>query len=592
MNDALAAVVSQSQSKKVSASSKARQYKSSASSTWLEWTLAQKSPCVQLFLEGNYDHVVLRYGCQAPPLNTLRTWAGKVQEGEPLEGYGTNSVPSHREEETIPKFIKELKYEAAVIDLDTIAALGRTVAERSRGPGLAPVLDRQWAGTFRRRHRMGCLKKITTERLPSRVSDLAPDNKWRRDFLDLVEQPQKYGVRIPEGEPQLLPAWAQLGLDETPLQYAPKLRGGYAAGEKQVRHYSRADNRQARATPVVNPEGTVKVLQVLHRGETSRCHARLDPPQGLPSYMHEDHAEEKCQTGDTFKRLMIKVDTEVPNDRRDHGVAQKYPCVVIMDWVGGHLDDDELKRVNDAEIKLANLYYFVARPHIYVFFGHARRSHVSNASDVVINPGMRAWLRDRLKRRQVDHCLKIHDGLLPKHSKLDSSERKMKALLVTWLAEWTASPSTTTHVLSSWNMVFTEVRVTEFVDDLDLPCPSAAIPMPAPLLSVVPGHVSDLEQASEAQAEADEASGAEVEDNIDVLSVPDTPPIQRAAKSRAETRLDRLAKRFRAAQRDVHAQRVARENRQRAREAREAVQTSDDEGTLSCAVLLTMSERE
>ena len=39
------------------------------------------------------------------------------------------------------KFIKELKYEAAVIDLDTIAALGRTAAERSRGPGLVLILD-------------------------------------------------------------------------------------------------------------------------------------------------------------------------------------------------------------------------------------------------------------------------------------------------------------------------------------------------------------------------------------------------------------------------------------------------------------------
>ena len=124
------------------------------------------------------------------------------------------------------------------------------------------------------------------------------------------------------------------------------------------------------------------------------------------------------------------------------------------------------------------------------------------------------------------------------------------------------------------------------------PCPSAAIPMPAPLLSVVPGHVSDSEEASEAQAEADEACGAEVEGNIDVLSVRGTPPVQRAAKRRAETRLDRLAKRFCAAPRDVHAQRVARENRQRAREARKAVQTMDDEGTLSCAVMLTMSERE
>ena len=331
MNDALAAVVSQSQSKKVSTSSRARQYKSSAPRTWLEWTPSQKSLCVQLFLEGNYNHVVLRYGCQGPPLNTLRTWAGKVQEGEPLEGYGTNSVLSRTEEETIVKFIKELKYEAAVIHLDTIAALGRTIADRSRGPGLAPVLDRQWAANFRRRHKMSCLKKITTELLPSTVSDLALDNKWRREFLDLVEQPQKYGVRIPEGEPQSLLLWAQLGLDETPLQYAPKLRGGYAAGDKQVRHYSSADKRQATATPVVNREGTVKVLQVLHRGKTGRCHARLDLPQSLPSYMHEVHAEKKCQTGDTFKRLMIKVDTEVAKDRHDHGVAQNYPCVVIMD---------------------------------------------------------------------------------------------------------------------------------------------------------------------------------------------------------------------------------------------------------------------
>ena len=252
-----------------------------------------------------------------------------------------------------------------------------------------------------------------------------------------------------------------MGLDETPLQYAPKLRGGYATGEKEVRHYSSADKRQATAAPVVNREGIVKVLQVLHRGKTSRCHARLDVPHGLLSYMQEDHAEKKCQTGETFKRLMIKVDTEVAKNRRDHGVAQKYPCVVIMHWVGSHLNDDELKRVDDAEIELANLYSFVAPPQMYVFFGRARRSHVSNVGDQVINPGMRAWLRDRLKRRHIDHCLKIHDGLLPKHSKLDSTEGTMKALLVSWLIQWAASPLTTTHVLGSWNMVFIEVPVTE-----------------------------------------------------------------------------------------------------------------------------------
>ena len=84
---------------------------------------------------------------------------------------------------------------------------------------------------------------------------------------------------------------------------------------------------------MVNCEATVKVLQVLHRGKTSRYRARLDLPHSLPAYMHEDHAENECQTGDTLKRLMIKVDTEVAKDRRDHGIAQNYPCV-WSSWTG------------------------------------------------------------------------------------------------------------------------------------------------------------------------------------------------------------------------------------------------------------------
>ena len=64
--------------------------------------------------------------------------------------------------------------------------------------------------------------------------------------------------------------------------------------------------------------------------------------------MHEDHAEKKCQTGDTFKRLMIKVDTEVALDRCDHCFAHNCPCVHILDWVGSHPNNDELKRVDDA----------------------------------------------------------------------------------------------------------------------------------------------------------------------------------------------------------------------------------------------------
>ena len=89
--------------------------------------------------------------------------------------------------------------------------------------------------------------------------------------------------------------------------------------------------------------------------------------------------------------------------------------------------------------------------------------------------------------------------------------------------------------------------------------------------------------------EAAGASEAEVDDNIDVLSVPGTPRVQRVAKRRAETRMHRLAERIRPAPRDVHAQRVATEDTQRAREARKAGKRSDDEGSLNCALLFAMS---
>ena len=92
----------------------------------------------------------------------------------------------------------------------------RTVAKRSRGPGLASDLDRQWAANIRHTHKMGFLKKITMVRLLSTMSNLALDNKWRPEFFDLAKPPQKYGVCISGGDPKSLLPWAQLGVDETP----------------------------------------------------------------------------------------------------------------------------------------------------------------------------------------------------------------------------------------------------------------------------------------------------------------------------------------------------------------------------------------
>ena len=67
MNDALAAVV-EALSKKVCYSSKVPQYKSSAPRTWLEWTPAQRSLCVQLFPEGSHTTLCCITGVERRPL--------------------------------------------------------------------------------------------------------------------------------------------------------------------------------------------------------------------------------------------------------------------------------------------------------------------------------------------------------------------------------------------------------------------------------------------------------------------------------------------------------------------------------------------
>ena len=141
--------------------------------------------------------------------------------------------------------------------------------------------------------------------------------------------------------------------------------------------------------------------------------------------------------------------------------------------------------------------------------------------------------------------------------------------------------------------MFTEVSVTQSVDDVDLPCPSAAISIPAPLVSVMPVQDVDEEEASE--IEADEASEAELQGNIELLSILRTPPLQRAAKRRAETvqvfGWTDLLKGF-VLHHVMCRLSVWQGGTDKRRRMPEAVATPDDEGEASCALLLTISERE
>ena len=168
------------------------------------------------------------------------------------------------------------------------------------------------------------------------MSDLALQRKSRHDYLHKVEQPQSFRVSIPDVTVSPYCGGAHVGLEETPLktislQYAPKLRRGYAAREQQVQHYSSAYKRHATPTGMNNSCGTVKVLHLLHIGNTSCYHARLDLAPSLSSHMHEDHKAKKGHTTETFRCLVLNVNTQVAKERPNHRVAHNYTCIINME---------------------------------------------------------------------------------------------------------------------------------------------------------------------------------------------------------------------------------------------------------------------
>ena len=118
-----------------------------------------------------------------------------------------------------------------------------------------PVITRDWARYFIKKNRLGAIRRPTTDRCGLTPEDLADDNTWRQEFEHVRNNPRTYGLPCPGPVPPSM----ILGVDETPLQYAPRIRGTYVVGERvhQVHVHGAADKRQCTATPATTMSGEV-----------------------------------------------------------------------------------------------------------------------------------------------------------------------------------------------------------------------------------------------------------------------------------------------------------------------------------------------
>lgn len=118
--------------------------------------------------------------------------------------------------------------------------------------------------------------RITSSRPPSTPQQIKDDKRWRRLYEKIVESPQQFG--LPTSNP--IPLCLQLACDETPAMYgaaSPKTITAPSEGTsecKQVR-VKAGDKRCCTATIVVDRAGRVPVVQLIWKGKSSKCHARV-----------------------------------------------------------------------------------------------------------------------------------------------------------------------------------------------------------------------------------------------------------------------------------------------------------------------------
>lgn len=241
--------------------------------TWLTWSDAKKQKVARQFKENGFKSLKVCYGDDCPPANTVRGWS---RNGDgPLRKPGRPTLLTPEEEQTVLDSFRKVRELGANVDHEGLLLLARSTTSKTRATALH--VSKTWVTSFARRNKVVSLR-ITSSRPPSTHAQVQEDNRWRRLYEDIVNHPEAYNLPLGPIHPEL-----QLALDETPAMYgasSPKTLAVQhnGSGESNQVRVKAGDKRCCTATIVVNRAGQVPVVQIIWRGQTNRCHARVAPP--------------------------------------------------------------------------------------------------------------------------------------------------------------------------------------------------------------------------------------------------------------------------------------------------------------------------
>ena len=158
----------------------------------------------------------------------------------------------------------------------------------------APSFDAEWSRDWKRRFQLSW-RSGDTDRRESTLADIVSDNAWRKQLIDVFENPANHGIVMPTGV-SCIPPKLRLAMDETPLHYFPCLKGTFeASGVKNVHISHSNEKRMVTGSPITDIEGNVFLFQILWKGTSVRCHPKIG--ETLKPFISDlvvhDHAKKK-----------------------------------------------------------------------------------------------------------------------------------------------------------------------------------------------------------------------------------------------------------------------------------------------------------
>ncbi len=200
---------------------------------------------------------------------------------------------SSKEEQIVLNAVKFLRLKACPVDREVVQELARKAMSSVQNIALDKVmpLSQHWVKSFRKRHKLSRLRRATTDRGISTPVQIDDDNAWRQAYKAVCKDPVLYGIPLPAGGPTCLPLGMQCAVDETPLMYAPQVRGTYeeCGRSKQITLVAAREKRMVTGSPLVTRAGEMLLFQIIFKGLTRQCEPPRQPEWHPKVFL--DHAK-------------------------------------------------------------------------------------------------------------------------------------------------------------------------------------------------------------------------------------------------------------------------------------------------------------